>query len=187
MAKSSIEILLTSGLSVFTPGDLALLWEIENPPYLKTKIHRLIAQRKLIHLRRGIYVLDRDYKPWEMANKLYRPSYVSLNSVLSESGAIFQYDSAVYSIARKPANIVIDKRQYVYRSINTGIFFRHTGIETKDHTSAATPERAFLDLLYLEPQATIDNPDVLSPKRVRDLLPLYHNRALDRRAASYVK
>jgi hypothetical protein len=45
----------------------------------------------------------------------------------------------------------------------------------------ASPERAFLDMLYLEPDFYFDAPHILNKERVENLLPLYQSKALKKR------
>jgi predicted transcriptional regulator of viral defense system len=58
------------------------------------KVKRLLAQGKLLHIRRGLYCLtdklDYPIKPhhYELAQYIYGPSYISLESALSYHGLI---------------------------------------------------------------------------------------------------
>lgn len=64
------------------------------------KVKRLIAQGKLIHIRRGLYCLARvgnreKPHPFELAQYIYGPSYISLESALSFHKLI---PEAVYTV-----------------------------------------------------------------------------------------
>lgn len=181
MKESSVVQLLKSGKNVFTTQDLALLWKTTEKNYLKTKIYRLVKSGGLRRIRGGVYVIGDNFNPWEAANKLVSPSYVSLSSVLGNAGIIFQYDSAIYSIARTPKEIVADGKKYIYRRIAEDIFFLRLGIESKNGVDVASPERAILDTLYLEKDFYADNPDKINWEKCFELAPYYNNKKLTQR------
>jgi hypothetical protein len=56
-----------------------------------------------------------------------------------------------------------------------------------DHTvSMASPERAFLDTLYLKPDFYFDHSGGLNPEIIARLLPLYQSKALAARVKRIV-
>jgi hypothetical protein len=56
------------------------------------------------------------------------------------------------------------------------------------HTiSMASPERAFLDMLYLNPDSYFDRPGELTPGIISDLLPIYRSKALAARVKRILK
>ena len=57
------------------------------------------------------------------------------------------------------------------------------GIEIRDTMSVATPERAFLDLIYLDGNCYFDNLRPLRRRLIWQLLPLYANKAMERRVS----
>lgn len=181
MKQNTTKRLFTSKQTVFRPDDLAILWNIQNPQYLKVKIQRAIQSGNLIRLRRGFYALEPAYDIFEAANKLVSPSYISLRTVLAQAGAVFQYDSTIYSIARVQKEIIIGKQHFYYHKMKDDIFFQRTGLFVEQNVTRATPERAFLDLLYLYPNANIDNYRVIKKEVCMELLPLYKNAALTKR------
>jgi len=48
----------------------------------------------------------------------------------------------------------------------------------QNNTNIATPERAFLDMLYLNGKYYFDNLHILDKKTVVKLLPIYNSQAL---------
>src|SRR3989344_4292704 len=179
--ENSIATLLKSKKTVFTPKDLLLLWQIENPDYLKTKIYRAVKSKQLIRLRRGIYVLDNSYNRLEMANKLITPSYVSLQTILAQNGVVFQYDSRVWSVASYNREITVDGQKYVYKKIKERALFDNSGVINKENASYASPERALVDLLYLEKDAYFDNLDTIDLNKLLDIAKIYKNISLEKR------
>jgi len=64
--------------------DLELFLD-SSPDSRYSKVKRLLAQKKLLRLRRGLYCMTQDYNahPFELAQYIYGPSYISLESALS--------------------------------------------------------------------------------------------------------
>ena len=181
MYKNSILTLFRSGQSDFRTSDLAMLWNIQDKDYLKNKIYRLVKSGKLFRIRPGLFCCNKDYDPFLVANKLVFPSYVSLQTILAQAGAIFQYSSSIYSIARLSIEKKVQSTRFVYRKIRDEILFQKRGILIRENASMATKERAYLDWLYLNPSLMLDNPQVLDKQVCFDLVSIYQNTALERR------
>lgn len=181
MYKKDIIALFKSKQTVFRTSDLSLYWQITNKNYLKTKIHRLIKNGLLIHLRYGLYALSQDYSPFELANKLVIPSYVSLHTVLVQAGAVFQYDSTIYSISQHSCQRRVQQCSFQYHKIKDEILFQKKGVQTENFFSIATPERALLDWLYLNPNGMVDNLGVFNYEACFELVELYNNKLLEKR------
>lgn len=183
----SLVPLLKSGKTVFSNDDLRLYWQINDDNYLKTKIYRLVKKGALIRLVNGIYALDRSYNPLELANKLVVPSYVSLRTVLAQVGAVFQYDSAVYSVSTSNRDLEIDGRHYVYFHLKGSALLANEGVRFAESVTIASPERALLDLLYLEKEATVDSITPFDWNVCQTLVPLYQNKQLTKRLNNLFK
>jgi len=181
MSDNSIVKLLKTKQTVFSTQDLALLWKISNKNYLKTKIYRLIKGKNLTRIKSGVFAFGSDFNQWELANKLVVPSYVSLQTVLSASGVVFQFDSRVNSISNRSRSICADSGQYDYRKIKDSVLLSREGIITNDNTNYASPERALLDTLYLECDAYIDNPKAIDWEKARSLAHIYQSKILIKR------
>lgn len=181
MHTRAILTLARSGQTVFRTADLALYWGIGDKDYLKNKVYRLVKSGELIRLKNGLFAWAQDYDPFLAANKLVCPSYVSLQTVLAQAGAIFQYDSAIHSIAQISTEKKIGATRFVYRKIRDDILFQKKGVILRDNASIASPERAFLDWLYLNPSINVDNWDALDRAACFDLVSIYRNVALERR------
>ncbi len=63
-----------------------------------------------------------------------------------------------------------------------------TGItRTSDHVNMATPERAFLDMLYLNKDFFVDNVNLLDKQLIGRILPAYKSAALEKRVAKLLQ
>jgi hypothetical protein len=75
-----------------------------------------------------------------------------------------------------------------FRRIKEEILVNPSGIvQAENHVNIASPERAFLDLMYLEPDYYIDNTDTLDKRIIRRLLSVYDNMALAIRINEMIK
>ncbi|MHA6727321.1 hypothetical protein ACX3PU_04575 [Chryseobacterium sp. A301] len=85
----NVEVLIQKNAAHPIPHQvlLSILHEYKRP---NDKIHSLIQEQKLIPLKKGLYVWNSDVLPenFSIANTLYAPSYVSVESALSFYGLI---------------------------------------------------------------------------------------------------
>ncbi len=187
MAKSAIEILLRTKRTVFIIQELAYLWKINNPDVLKSKIYLLVKNKKIIALHKGIYAVSADYDKSELAGRLKSPSYTSLETVLYKAGIIFQYSASITSISNITKTIKCQKIDYIYHKVKDEILFNKSGMEISETYYIATPERAFLDTLYLNKNYYFDNLVSINWKKCLSIVEIYKNNALGRRLKEYYK
>ena len=187
-SQKEIEILFEiykDSRTVFRINDIALLIN-SNDPLLYQKLNRLVKKGKLLNIRKGIYTKE-GYKSEELACLLYTPTYISLAYVLQRSGIIFQYDSAITNISYLNREIFVDEQSIRYRQVKPEILFNTSGIINKNNTNIATPERAFLDTLYLNGFFYFDNIKPLNTDKIYELLPIYNSASLRREAEKMLK
>lgn len=137
-------------------------------------------QGVLRNIRKGIYVKP-DYDPREVASMLYPPCYISLQYVLQRSGVIFQYDEAISCISYLSKEVEVDGHRLTYSRMKSEIMSDFRGLIQGKKYWIATPERAFLDMYYLNPRFYFDYPDILDKEKVKELLPIYQNKSLEKR------
>ena len=178
--------ILNDSRTVFTLPDIAMLVEESNFESINDKINYYVKTNRLNRPRKGIYVKS-NYNPLELACRLYTPSYISLEYVLQQAGIIFQYDSTITAVSYLSRKLSIDKNEYAYRKIKNEIIVDTTGIEQVNNVNIATPERAFLDTLYLNSNYYFDNLRLLNRERVAELLPIYKSKALEARVKKQFK
>ncbi len=172
------ELYKKSSRTVFRIMDIALILNIEKEKNLRKKLNYYVQTGKLLNPRKGFYAKE-GYKPEELACLLYPPTYISLEYVLQRSGVIFQYDSAITNISYLTREVEIDNQAFRYRQIKGEILTNTAGIIlNKNNINIATPERAFLDILYLNKRFYFDNLHALNKKIIAKLLPIYNSQAL---------
>ena len=128
------------------------------PQFDRTKLTRWIRQGYIARLRQGYYTFP-DYKSKRgfslyFANRIYKPSYISLHTALSFYGMIPEAVSQITSVTPlKTATFKNDFGDYSYKNIKDDLMFGYELKEMDEYRRLmfATPEKALLDLLYLYP------------------------------------
>ena len=143
MKKDVIFELYKKPQTVFSFKELSILFPDLTYQSLKNKIQYALRANKLKNPRKGFYAKD-NFNPYELANKIYSPSYISLESILQSEGLIFQADRTITAISYLTREIEIDGRKIFYRKIKNEILLNKEGIIEKDYFFSAIKERAFL-------------------------------------------
>lgn len=176
-----LNIILSSKRTVFTPQSLSLLVPEQDRVALGRSLMYYAKKGDILNPRKGIYT-KKIYNEQEMACALLKPSYISLEYVLSRAGVTFQFTEDITCISYQNRSIDVDNHTYVFRQINPMIWTNMLGIEQRDNIAIATPERAFLDMMYLSAgQCYFDNLHPLNYSQIKKLLPLYDNKKLTER------
>jgi hypothetical protein len=173
MEKDYILDLMRSKKTVFTFKDLILLWGESDVNFVKKKIHRYVKAGKMNAVRRGIYSKDENYDKYELATKIYTPSYVSMETTLGAAGITFQLYGQIFVASYTTREIECDGQKYSYKKIKDTILTNQAGIESRENYSIASPERAFLDVVYLNKDYHFDNLSALNWEKVYEILPIY--------------
>jgi len=137
-------------VKIFTTFDFQKIFNIKYQTAKKALL-RYTKAGILIRARKGIYFLSQDPpSEFEIANKLYQPSYISFESALSFYGiipeTIFEITSATPKITR---NFVVNKLKFSYKKIKNNYFFGYRPEKINKATVLiAEPEKSLLDFLY---------------------------------------
>jgi predicted transcriptional regulator of viral defense system len=158
---------------VFESG-LLLAGDVD-PASVRRQLSRLTASGHLIQLRRGLYALAPPYRkvkphPFLVANHIVRGSYVSLQSALAYHGLIPEHVPVVTSVTTsRPGYRETPLGHFEYHHIKPEFFYGYDVIEVEDKQTAlvANPEKALLDLVFLQPGS--DSRDYLEGLRLENL------------------
>lgn len=154
---------------------------------LKSKINRLVKKGVLISLKKGLYAKSTSYEILEAANKIYTPSYISLETTLQRNGVTFQdYSHTIFVISYQSRDVKLNDYTISFRKIKDEILNNHEGILNEDGYSIASTERAFLDRIYLSGNQHFDNLDIIDWEKAKELVKIYNNKTMERRLKSYV-
>lgn len=175
MKKDYLLDLIKLKNTVFTAKDISLFWQETDVNFIKKKIYRYLKADKIYSIRRGIYVKNKDYSRFELATKIYTPAYISFETVLAKAGVTFQFYNQIFAASYLTRNLSIDNQDYCFKKIKNSVLTNKTGIEIKDGYFIASPERAFLDVVYLNKDYYFDNLSGLDWNKIFDILPIYGN------------
>ncbi len=143
-----IKKLKQEGISLFTPSDFKKIFQIKKENTAYKSLERLTQKGILKRLIKKKYLFTfSESDDFQIANFLYSPSYISLESALSFYGIITQFPYQIASITpKKTKTIKTLGKEFSYSHIKPELFF---GFEKKEKFLIAFPEKALFDYLYL--------------------------------------
>ena len=187
MEKNFISTLLRSNNTVFTFKELSLIWNETDFKLTKKRVYRYTKMGKLYPIRKGIYAKDKNYDKLELANKIFTPAYISLETALFREGIVFQHYDQIFIVSYLSREISCDSQTYVFRRMKDVILTNSLGIEKKGNYYIASKERAFLDTIYLNKNYHFDNLSSINWDLCFETLPIYNNKSMAKRLKSYHK
>ncbi|MGV8096929.1 MAG: hypothetical protein AB2L24_34155 [Mangrovibacterium sp.] len=170
------------------------------PDFDRNNFIRWVNKGLLIRLKKGYYTFP-EYKSKPdfalyFANRIYRPSYVSLHSALAFYGIIPEAVVQITSVTSlKTASFTNDFGEYSYKNVKGELMFGYDLKPIADGRTLqlARPEKALLDLLYLYPfyntgqeleNLRLDEDflqDELNRELLEEYLLKYNNKSLENR------
>lgn len=150
-----------------------------NPDIVRLQLTRWTNSGRIYQLRRGLYALAPPYQkvkphPFLIANRIQRASYVSGQSALAFYGLIPEAVQATLSVtAGRPGRIETPLGVFEFRHIKPELLrgYRMTVLHTpqalEQQALVAAPEKALLDLVYLQPGG--DHLNYLQELRLQNL------------------
>ncbi|MFH0951453.1 MAG: hypothetical protein V1765_03210 [bacterium] len=145
--------LLSKNVSLITVADFAKFFNIS------MSTARLILSRyakkedsHFVRAKNGIYLFTLgNPEKFEIANKIFQPSYISFESALSYYNII---PETVYSITsatnKRPKEIIVQDINYKYYKLKNKLFFGYRTISIhQKKILIAEKEKALLDYIYL--------------------------------------
>lgn len=130
---------------------------------LATKAKRLERDGEIIRLKKGLYVANprtsrMELSPFLLANHIYGPSYVSMQTALRYYGLI---PEAVYSVQSMTTGVARDYENNVgtFNYIHVPARYYNIGVTMKEEAEVtfmiATPEKALCDLMVFTPNLNL--------------------------------
>ncbi|MDP3917752.1 MAG: hypothetical protein Q8Q30_01080 [Candidatus Woesebacteria bacterium] len=140
--------LLESELDLLTSKTLNKLLEIKNERTFYRIVNDFVKNNILISIEKDkYYVAGKNVNSFKIANFLYQPSYVSLETALNYWGILSQFPFEISSITiKKSVSKKFDQKTYVYSHISSKYFGMFT---KKEGMLIALPEKALFDQIYL--------------------------------------
>ena len=148
--------LIEKKYAVFSFGDLGIFYPKERQSNLRQYLSRWKKNGWIGSLRKGLYELSYPENPavpdFFIANKMYSPSYVSLETALSYYSILPEVSMAVLSVTPKTTRRFKNTHGlFMYRTIKPQAFCgtlieKHNGFDIL----IAEPEKALVDYLYFK-------------------------------------
>lgn len=146
------EELLRRSVSVFTVQEFSRIFQTSS---YKTKyfLEKQTNQGLFVRLKKGLYTLKTDFPgEEEIANTLYKPSYISFEYALAYYGVLPEMPYKVTSATTKPTRIfTIEEMSFAYYTIKKQAYTGYTLVQTETKSFLiAEREKALVDYLYFE-------------------------------------
>ena len=184
MKKNKILELYKLKQTVFTLSEIAIIWQEKNSQNLKSKIKYYIDKQDLFRIRRGIYAKN-NYNEFELAVKIYKPSYISFQTVLKQAGIIFQYYEKIFVASYLSREIKLINKAIDYHKIKNEVLLNSGGVMQEEGYAIASPERAFLDMIYLYEDYYFDNLRSIDWDKCFKLVEIYDHKNMEKRLKNY--
>lgn len=139
--------------AVFTTNDIRHV----EPDFHRPRLIEWQKKGYIRKLTRGYYIFSDapvdEGLLFEISNKIYAPSYVSLQMAFAYYGLIPESVYGVTAVAtRRTYQFVTPVAKFSYRTVKTDLFFGYDLIEHQGRRfKMASPEKALIDYLYLNP------------------------------------
>jgi len=138
-------------------SSLLLAGEVD-PKNVRLQLTRWVNSGRIYQLRRGLYAIAPPYQkshphPFLVANRLQRASYVSLQSALAYYGLIPEIVNITICVTTgRPERLETPLGVFEFRHIRPHLLFGYHMLDLGGQNALiATPEKALLDLIYLQP------------------------------------
>lgn len=146
-----------------------------DPNDVRRQLSRWTQAGRLYQLRRGLYTLAPPFQkvkphPFVIANRMVPSSYVSLQSALAYYDLIPEYVPVTTSVTTaRPARWDTPLGSFEFRHVKVELLrgYRLTDLGGNQQAFVATPEKALLDLIHLQPGS--DSPNYLRELRLQNL------------------
>lgn len=183
--------------------DVELGFLLESSPNSRYgKVKRLLKQGNLVHIRRGLYYLTKGFgidfslHPFELAQPIYGPSYISLESALSYHKLI---PEAVYTVTsvciKRSKDFKTPLGNFVYLKLPEENFYAEVDLISDGRVSffMAKPWKAICDYIFcykkdwssLDPlvkslRINIEDLPILTDQEIDTLKEYYHHQRISR-------
>lgn len=175
------------------------------PDFNSNNLTRWTDKGYIIKLRNGFYsfpeLINVPGANLYIANRIYKPSYISLHYALNFYGLIPESVVIITSVSSLKTNVFKNSLgTFSYQSIRPGLLF---GYDEKSYQNMvvkfARPEKAILDLLYLYPYYNSEKDiellrfdrsvleTAVNPEILHSYLEQFMNKALEKRIKMLIK
>jgi predicted transcriptional regulator of viral defense system len=142
--------LLEMGMLIFSGLEFQRLFQVSKTAVASFLFHHC-RNGLFVRLKNGLYALStRLPSEEEIANRLYEPSYLSLDYILARHGVIPETIYTVTSVTTMPTRrFVVEGKAYEYYTIKREAYTGYRPEKINGRVALiASPEKALVDYLY---------------------------------------
>ena len=182
------EELVRRGVGILTLQDFRRIFDVS---LLRTKyfLEEYTHAGLFLRLKNGLYALKTDPPPEEeIANRLYRPSYLSFEYALAAYNILPEMPYAVTSATTKPTrSFAVGEHTFSYLTIQRAAYAGYAPAQRSGRmVLIADPEKAMVDYLYFvclgrKPGNDRLNTASLDRQKALGYASLYHRASLEQR------
>ena len=183
MPSNLILELYKSPSTVFTIEEISMLFPELKKETLKSRLNYYTKQKQILSPRHGIYAKP-NFNTFELANKIYSPSYISFETVLAQHGVTFQNYNNIFVASYLTREIKVGELKINYIRMNMQILTNPLGIDNNLFNSAGV-ERAFLDTIYYYKDYYFDNLQPINWEKVKEMQSIYPTQKFKNIVESY--
>ncbi len=143
-------LIIEKNIKVFTALEFARIMGLSNIASQKL-LERYTRRNIFSRLKNGLYATRPNPPPsFLIANKIYRPSYISFETALSYYGIIPEFVYTITSATTKTTReFLADGKTFIFHKIKTRAFTGYKPVKIRDDLILiALPEKALADYLY---------------------------------------
>ena len=183
MPSNLILELYKSPSTVFTIEEISMLFPELKKETLKSRLNYYTKQKQILSPRHGIYAKS-NFNTFELANKIYSPSYISFETILAQHGVTFQNYNNIFVASYLTREIKVGELKINYIRMNMQILTNPLGIDNNLFNSAGV-ERAFLDTIYYYKDYYFDNLQPINWEKVKEMQSIYPTQKFKNIVESY--
>jgi len=167
--------ILDSWKTVFTKKDLEKILDFRSKEALDKFLYRSKKDWIIKNIFYGIYVL-KNYDIFELACKIKKKSYISLETVLKENWIIFQYYEKIFLVSDNSLEKKVDEKVFVFKKIKDEILLNQLWLIHKKNYTIASVERAICDRIYLSKNYYFDSLEWVDFEKLEEISKIYNNK-----------
>lgn len=176
---TALKILQNVGIPILQTEDAACLLKLSNE-HTSQLLRRLSLEKHIVHLYRGLWVIDAQINPLLIPDYLIAPfpCYISLQTALYHHGMIDQIPQIISVVSptrtrRLPTPLATISAHHIAPK-----FFFGYEMDPMTLVKMATPEKALIDIFYLKPAKSlwfkklpeVEIPSSFNPKKAFEMI-----------------
>lgn len=171
--------LLNSGKTVFTKKDLEKILNLKSKGALDKFLYREKQKWFLENVFYWIYALKK-YDVLELAGKMRKKSYISLETVLKKQGVVFQYYEDIFLVSDDSLEKKVWEQKFNFSKIKDSVLLNQLWLEHKKSYTIASAERAICDRVYLSKDYYFDSLEWIDFEKLEEISHIYKNKRVEK-------